>query len=227
MAYLAPEPRIHQQFLLGRKRAQQPDKPQLLVAGQLMLKGEIAHAENLLKSSLIQTGPVVRHEIVPPIHFPNSSLRYFRLTCKQSGILDRVKMRAAAPWLRTLADGGRSPCFPISLHGMAEEKRMVSGEYDRSDGLPGSSQLGSRRTHCRSSLGRLLQHIVLIGGLHSHRRRMAPRAGFEPATCRLTVECSTAELPGNNRSVAACERGNTNAFPICQALFQKKTNFLV
>ncbi len=26
---------------------------------------------------------------------------------------------------------------------------------------------------------------------------LAPRAGFEPATCRLTVECSTAELPGN------------------------------
>ena len=25
---------------------------------------------------------------------------------------------------------------------------------------------------------------------------LAPRAGFEPATCRLTVECSTAELPG-------------------------------
>jgi hypothetical protein len=27
--------------------------------------------------------------------------------------------------------------------------------------------------------------------------KLAPRAGFEPATCRLTVECSTAELPGN------------------------------
>jgi hypothetical protein len=26
---------------------------------------------------------------------------------------------------------------------------------------------------------------------------LAPRAGFEPATIRLTVECSTAELPGN------------------------------
>ncbi len=26
--------------------------------------------------------------------------------------------------------------------------------------------------------------------------KLAPRAGFEPATCRLTVECSTAELPG-------------------------------
>src|SRR6201996_1545572 len=26
---------------------------------------------------------------------------------------------------------------------------------------------------------------------------LAPRAGFEPATIRLTVECSTAELPRN------------------------------
>jgi hypothetical protein len=29
---------------------------------------------------------------------------------------------------------------------------------------------------------------------------MAPRAGFEPATNRLTAGCSTAELPGNTRS---------------------------
>ena len=29
--------------------------------------------------------------------------------------------------------------------------------------------------------------------------QMAPRAGFEPATIRLTVECSTAELPRNRR----------------------------
>ncbi|CUX23105.1 conserved hypothetical protein [Agrobacterium tomkonis CFBP 6623] len=55
-------------------------------------------------------------------------------------------------------------------------------------------------------------------------REMAPRAGFEPATCRLTVECSTAELPGNVRCLARCERGNTNAFPICQAVFSKKTH---
>lgn len=32
--------------------------------------------------------------------------------------------------------------------------------------------------------------------------RMAPRAGFEPATIRLTVECSTAELPRNRRNPA-------------------------
>jgi hypothetical protein len=30
--------------------------------------------------------------------------------------------------------------------------------------------------------------------------RLAPRAGFEPATIRLTVGCSTAELPRNRRS---------------------------
>ena len=29
-------------------------------------------------------------------------------------------------------------------------------------------------------------------------RMLAPRAGFEPATIRLTVECSTAELPRND-----------------------------
>jgi hypothetical protein len=27
---------------------------------------------------------------------------------------------------------------------------------------------------------------------------LAPRAGFEPATNRLTAGCSTAELPGNS-----------------------------
>src|SRR5262249_13614712 len=32
------------------------------------------------------------------------------------------------------------------------------------------------------------------------RSRMAPRAGFEPATNRLTAGCSTAELPGTTRA---------------------------
>lgn len=47
---------------------------------------------------------------------------------------------------------------------------------------------------------------------------LAPRVGFEPTTYRLTVECSTAELPGNNRS-PRCEWANTNACSICQAVF--------
>lgn len=32
---------------------------------------------------------------------------------------------------------------------------------------------------------------------------MAPRAGFEPATNRLTAGCSTTELPGNRGSEAS------------------------
>ena len=47
-------------------------------------------------------------------------------------------------------------------------------------------------------------------------RRLAPRAGFEPATIRLTVECSTAELPRNRRTKVR-ERGAYNkAFRACK-----------
>ena len=38
------------------------------------------------------------------------------------------------------------------------------------------------------------------GAGHARIRQLAPRAGFEPATIRLTVECSTAELPRNRRT---------------------------
>ena len=37
---------------------------------------------------------------------------------------------------------------------------------------------------------------------------LAPRAGFEPATNRLTAGCSTTELPGN--SLCSCEWGAYN-----------------
>src|SRR5882724_12291514 len=43
--------------------------------------------------------------------------------------------------------------------------------------------------------------------------RMAPRAGFEPATIRLTVECSTAELPRNRRNPAGSQRAAYNKAP--------------
>jgi hypothetical protein len=51
---------------------------------------------------------------------------------------------------------------------------------------------------------------------------LAPRAGFEPATIRLTVECSTAELPRNrrnrrsraayNKASSACKGPNAEVF---------------
>src|ERR1700692_4307113 len=43
--------------------------------------------------------------------------------------------------------------------------------------------------------------------------RLAPRAGFEPATIRLTVECSTAELPRNRRNPGASRRAAYNKAP--------------
>src|SRR5437879_12192178 len=56
-----------------------------------------------------------------------------------------------------------------------------------------------------------------IGGYWGIRTgRLAPRAGFEPATIRLTVECSTAELPRNRRTIVR-ERGAYNkAFRACK-----------
>jgi hypothetical protein len=62
--------------------------------------------------------------------------------------------------------------------------------------------------------------IRLIAIVSSILKKLAPRAGFEPATCRLTVECSTAELPGNT-AWSRREWANTNAFSICQAVFSK------
>ena len=35
---------------------------------------------------------------------------------------------------------------------------------------------------------------------------MAPRDGFEPPARRLTVVCSTAELPGNIKTIIALSR---------------------
>lgn len=51
--------------------------------------------------------------------------------------------------------------------------------------------------------------------LHAH---IAPRAGFEPATNRLTAECSTAELP---RSDMCISRGVWNVVP----LYRKMADF--
>jgi hypothetical protein len=46
---------------------------------------------------------------------------------------------------------------------------------------------------------------------------LAPRAGFEPATIRLTVECSTAELPRNKANPKGCVEGVANGLRITKA----------
>ena len=47
-------------------------------------------------------------------------------------------------------------------------------------------------------------------------KRLAPRAGFEPATIRLTVECSTAELPRNRRNKCSRAGAYNKAFRACK-----------
>jgi hypothetical protein len=47
-------------------------------------------------------------------------------------------------------------------------------------------------------------------------RWLAPRAGFEPATIRLTVECSTAELPRNSEPRVRQAAAYNKAFPACK-----------
>src|ERR1700712_984380 len=64
-------------------------------------------------------------------------------------------------------------------------------------------------------LGFVRRRLVLSGEL-------APRAGFEPATIRLTVECSTAELPRNRAKPEGLYKGSqraayNKALPACKA----------
>ncbi len=44
----------------------------------------------------------------------------------------------------------------------------------------------------------MFKNINKNNKLYVIKKEMAPRAGFEPATNRLTAGCSTAELPGND-----------------------------
>src|SRR5262245_37464083 len=60
----------------------------------------------------------------------------------------------------------------------------------------------------------------MVPGWSPRGLRVAPRAGFEPATNRLTAGCSTTELPGNiaseekeppiNKPVSACLARNAS-----------------
>ena len=53
---------------------------------------------------------------------------------------------------------------------------------------------------------------------------LAPRAGFEPATNRLTAGCSTAELPGNSTSRA--RNAYNKAGPALKAAKQRKSRWV-
>jgi hypothetical protein len=79
---------------------------------------------------------------------------------------------------------------------------------------PAALHNGGRRTiaarsqrrggpHSCAGLGRSNVHRPKRPVCNDFSETVAPRAGFEPATDRLTADCSTAELPGNAVSARA------------------------
>ena len=53
---------------------------------------------------------------------------------------------------------------------------------------------------------------------------VAPGVGFEPTTDRLTVDCSTAELPRNNAYRLAVRAGYNDPLPSVKAFFAQPTS---
>ena len=79
----------------------------------------------------------------------------------------------------------------------------------------------ARHPHRLGEKGGLLPRRQIYGprvvrSCDNRLKRLAPRAGFEPATIRLTVECSTTELPGNT-AVVDSGRPITKAYRRCKA----------
>ena len=53
---------------------------------------------------------------------------------------------------------------------------------------------------------------------------MAPGVGFEPTTDRLTVDCSTAELPRNSACRLAVRAGYNDPLPAVKVFFASPTS---
>jgi hypothetical protein len=80
------------------------------------------------------------------------------------------------------------------------EFKMRSSGVDKTYGSIGQMD------HLRDGKSRTINRFMMS------EEKLAPRAGFEPATNRLTVDCSTAELSRNTNDAAI-----TKAKPVCQA----------
>ena len=104
----------------------------------------------------------------------------------------------------SLAQIGRphdSPRIQNSPAGFLESWRGIARGtlYMRARLRLNSTQRGGRQRDCPHSAHP--PFLVIFEFLEKGLILLAPRAGFEPATIRLTVECSTAELPRNERNL--------------------------
>jgi hypothetical protein len=69
-------------------------------------------------------------------------------------------------------------------------------------------------------LGKILDRVMFFWWLWTvvnREQALAPRAGFEPATNRLTAGCSTAELPGNKAQALTSDSAYNKAGRVFKA----------
>ena len=119
-------------------------------------------------------------------------------TTARRAISTRREMLRLAGWAHMSVAPGR--------HRICREVLWPSAFF--SNRIAATSAAGACACRCRS-----LQAPGYDGS--GDGRRLAPRAGFEPATIQLTVECSTAELPRNRRSANVRKRQSDKAFSAC------------
>ena len=144
-----------------------------------------------------------------------SSIRVYRLPVSNPCFLSIAS--TALPAITAAASGA---CKVRTLaaenvragSGMSSCAVLASGKMPviKCSGLPPEQPYRSRQNrmkhiHIDAQYSFSRESVRGVGPMLAHTdvklgsAMLAPRAGFEPATIRLTVECSTAELPRNRR----------------------------
>src|SRR5262249_54258557 len=103
-----------------------------------------------------------------------------------------------------LAQAGCTAHEIAAITGQASRKEIVRYTLRRSTAsvLPPRRWRRPKAVHPVSNPSQVRQEMEKIVR-NQMAKPVAPRAGFEPATNRLTAGCSTTELPGNRRSSRA------------------------
>ena len=96
------------------------------------------------------------------------------------------------------ADRGRFNVRPTNTLRWSRPSRLAT----TANGKPASCGL-SHGCQSGKNQGRNGACAVFCNRINDLKQRVAPRAGFEPATNRLTAGCSTTELPGNRGARAS------------------------
>ncbi len=131
----------------------------------------------------------------PTLLHPRMAQRYRE---EVTGLIDALNDEKHRPEAAHLI---RSLIKEIVISPQNDSKRVIVDIHGDLAGILNMAN-GKPDGHVENELD--LQHIQLMigagnGGILNQQDKMAPRAGFEPATDRLTADCSTTELPRNKQ----------------------------